>query len=159
MVFLSSSMFTSLLLVLTTLVLILYKLLKWNFTYWKDRNVAYLKPVPFAGNFLPVFLQKEQIGLYLQRLYQNFVKERFFGIYVFNQPFLVLNDLELIQRILIKDFNHFRDHIVLCDEKVDSMSSKMLFCTKNPLWRKLRLKLAPVFSTGKVPIANTSSRD
>lgn len=140
-------MFTPLLLVLTTLVLILYKVSKWNFTYWKDRNVPYPEPAPFVGNFLPIFLQKEQIGLYLQRLYQNFVKEPFFGIYVFHQPFLVLNDLELIQQILIKDFSHFSDHIVLAD---DSMTSNMLFFTKNPLWRKLRVKLAPVFSTGKV---------
>lgn len=150
MVFSSSSFFTIFSVLLTTIVFLLYKLSRRNFSYWKERNVVCPGPVPFAGNFLPVFLQKEQVGLYLKRLYDSFRSERYFGIYMFNNPCLIITDLELAQKIFIKDFNNFSDHMVLSDEKLDYVSSKMLFFAKNPLWRKIRVKLSPVFSTGKV---------
>lgn len=81
--------------------------------------------------------------------YEKFKKHRFHGIYIFHQPLLLINDPELIRHVLIKDFNKFRDRGLYYNEKVDPLSGH-LFLLPGEKWRKLRAKLSPTFTSGKL---------
>ncbi|XP_018322763.1 cytochrome P450 6k1-like isoform X1 [Agrilus planipennis] len=127
----------------------LYKYLVENFDYWEKRQIKFLKPVPFFGNFSKAFLQQKGIGFLLAEFY-NQVQERFFGIFVLSEPVLVIRDPELIKQVLIKDFQHFADRSNLEDESIDNISADFLFFSKYKKWKILRSKQSPIFSSGKL---------
>lgn len=55
---------------------------------------------------------------------------RYIGIYQIHIPNLVIKDLDLIKQITIKDFDHFQDHRVIVDEKMDPLFGKNLISLK-----------------------------
>lgn len=81
--------------------------------------------------------------------YEKFKKHRFHGVYMFYQPILMINDPDLIRQVLIKDFNKFRDRGLYYNEKVDPLSGHLFFLPGEN-WKKLRAKLSPIFTSGKL---------
>ncbi|KAH0819724.1 hypothetical protein GEV33_003067 [Tenebrio molitor] len=67
------------------------------------------------------------------------------------------NCIELIKSILVRDFNNFEDRNV-ASAAHDPLVSNMLFLNKNPEWKTVRVKMTPVFTTGKlkamIPLMN-----
>ena len=59
---------------------------------------------------------------------------------MFNKPFLMINEPELIRQILIKDFNKFPDRGMYINEKIDPLTGH-LFLLGGEKWRYLRAKL------------------
>lgn len=145
-----------------TVSLALYKYLTNNFDYWKKRNVPYVKPLPLIGNFWDILTLKLSIGHYLEKLYKQF-DAPYFGIWAFKTPFIVVKDPELIKHVLVKDFQYFSDRSIACDENADSMGSNFLFLLKNPMWKEVRTKVTPVFTSGKLKtmfeLMNNSAND
>lgn len=137
------------LVLLITVAVILYKFSIKNFDYWEKRGIPYRKPLPFLGNFAPVFTFREPIGQFLAQLYNEF-KTPYFGMFILNQPYLVLRCPQLIKSVLVRDFNYFYDRTTVSDEKCDSLVSKMMFVVKNPEWKVMRAKMTPVFTSGKI---------
>ena len=68
---------------------------------------------------------------------------------MFHQPILMVNDPELIRIVLIKEFNRFRDRGLYYNEEVDPLSGH-LFLLPGEKWRRLRAKLSPTFTSGKL---------
>lgn len=132
-----------------TLVILLYKLLTRNFGYWSKRNVPFVKPLPFFGNFLDAALMRSSMGDCLGKLYHS-MDGPYFGAWIFNTPHFIIRSPELIRAVLVKDFNHFFDRTVASDEKADSMAANFLFLMKNPSWKQTRAKMTPVFTPGKL---------
>lgn len=118
-------------------------------TYWSSKGIASFKPLPFVGNFKDVLLTKINSAVLMKELYSK-TKAPGLGIYVFNKPSLLVRDPEWIKRILVKDFNHFADRIVAVDGDSDTLGSKNLFSIKNPDWKQMRVKLTPLFTSGKM---------
>lgn len=52
------------------------------------------------------------------------------GRYEFLRPVVVVNDLDLVKKITIKDFEHFLDHRGFTDESVEPLFSRNLFSLK-----------------------------
>lgn len=73
----------------------------------------------------------------------------FFGFFIFQRPALVIKDPELIKRIMIKDFNSFNNRVTASYD-ADPLGKYNLIYLKNPLWRTLREKFTPFFSSGKL---------
>lgn len=134
---------------LILLVLSLYFYLVQNNSYWKNRGVPYEPPLPFFGNFLNIALGNVSPGEHLSNLYEKF-DAPYFGLYALTKPVLVLKDPELIKRILIKDFRTFSDRMFVANEKIDPIFANTLLVIKNPLWKTLRSKLSPFFTSGKL---------
>lgn len=76
--------------------------------------------------------------------------EPYVGIHIFNKPGVLIRDLELIKKVLIKDFNNFSNRFTRMNPHNDPLGSNNLFLLRNPMWRELRQKLTPVFTSGKM---------
>lgn len=61
----------------------------------------------------------------------------------------MVNDPELIKKILVKDFHHFANRYVGSDTH-DPIGYYNLFMVANPLWKNIRGKMSPFFSSGKL---------
>ncbi|XP_026473516.1 cytochrome P450 6k1-like [Ctenocephalides felis] len=118
-------------------------------TYWSSKGIASFKPLPFVGNFKDVLLAKVNSGIFMKSLYER-TKAPALGMYVFNKPSLLVRDPEWIKTILVKDFNFFYDRIVAVAGDGDTLGTKNLFSIKNPDWKQMRVKLTPIFTSGKM---------
>jgi len=89
-------------------------------------------------------------------LVKKFPNEKIFGCYNFGQRNIVINDLELAKRILIKDADHFTDRPAVDTEGATKESDKIfgLFLTnlKGEQWKKMRTLVSPVFTSGKLKL-------
>ncbi|XP_066251814.1 cytochrome P450 6k1-like [Euwallacea similis] len=141
--------FSLLTLALLALTLILpYLFLTRNFDYWKKRNVYYIKPIPLFGNLLPVFRMKQILAEWLADLTKK-VNKDYFGVFVFDQPVLVIKSPKYIKAIMQKDSSYFQDRSVSPCLHHPVMSNFLFFAT-NPKWKELRNSASPVFSSGKL---------
>jgi len=143
---------TEILVFSATLLSILWLWMKYHYSYWSRQSLPNVKPSPFFGNFKEIFLMKKDPCTHFQELYYH-EKEKnhpVIGLYVMNRPCLLIRNLDLIKQILIKDFHKFSNRYSSSDPHSDSIGSDNLFFAKNPMWREIRVKLTPVFTSGKI---------
>lgn len=123
---------------------------KLKFSYWRRLGVPHPKPSFPCGN---IDGKSVQFAFSVDKLYQRFKKDSagwpFFGIYFMHQPWAVLTDLDLIKNVFIRDFRTFPDRDLYSNEKDDPLSSH-LSAVGFPMWRGLRPRLSPTFSSGKM---------
>lgn len=133
----------------------------YKFSYWQRRGVPHSKPTMIFGSYKDCVLQKECVGQFMQRMYNEGVGNRFFGCYVFTRPALVLRDPELMKEILVKEFNTFFNRNAQSNHQKDPLSQN-LFLIKGELWRHLRLKMSPIFTSFRLkqmfPLINTCGK-
>lgn len=84
----------------------------------------------------------------LKEFYER-TDEPFVGIYGIFRPKLLVCDPELIKKILIQDFSHFTDRGINSNEDYDPFSAT-LFALQGIKWKKMRSRLSPAFSSGKL---------
>jgi cytochrome P450 family 6 len=95
-----------------------------------------------------VFSGRRSFGVAIYDLYQQ-SKRPFIGIYLFFRPAVLIRDAHLAKSILTSDFLSFHDRGVYCNEEADPFSCS-LFALPGDKWKKLRQKLTPTFSSGKL---------
>ncbi|KAF5273290.1 hypothetical protein FQR65_LT04712 [Abscondita terminalis] len=137
------------LLLLASLLYLSYIYLTKNFNYWKQRNVPYIEPTLFFGNLFKTITVQQGIGESISLMYGK-VNTPYIGVYVLQNPLLIIRDPKLIRNVLVKNFNSFCDRYVVVNKKSDWMSANMLFLAKNPEWKYIRAKMSPVFSPTKL---------
>lgn len=128
------------------LLLLLQLYYRHKFSYWRKRGVPYAEPTSLFGNFKNCLLQRECVGQFMQRMYNEGAGKPFYGTYVVTRPALVLRDPDLIKTILVKDFNTFYERNARSNHKTDPLSQN-LFLLKGPAWRILRAKMTPIFTS------------
>lgn len=130
-------------------VILCYIYLKHVFSYWERRGIPQLKPIIPYGNIKEIG-KSTQISLLIRDFYnQTKNKYRYFGVYFFQRPVLIINDPNLIKNVLIKDFKHFQDRGIYYNERDDKLSAH-LFSLNFAKWQILRNKMSPTFSSGKM---------
>ena len=134
----------------TILIFILYWC-KQRLNYFKNNNIPYLKSLPFLGALTDAVIGKKGLYECIDIIYSNpqFKNEQFFGIFMFHKPSLLIKDPEIIKQVLVKDFNSFENHVGGSGDH-DPIGRDMLFLAKDGLWRNLRKKLTPFFTSGKM---------
>ncbi|KAK9685126.1 Cytochrome P450 [Popillia japonica] len=130
-------------------VLILYY--QYAHAYFRKRGIPTLPPTFPFGNITSIIFRTQSINARIVDIY-NALKPKghaFGGIYFFTVPVFLPISLELIRNILVKDFNHFDDRGIHFDEENDPVSAH-LFSLYGEKWKKLRAKLSPAFTAGKI---------
>ncbi|XP_029680324.1 cytochrome P450 6k1-like [Formica exsecta] len=134
---------------ITAVLLVVYYYFTSTFDFWQSRGIRGPQSIPVFGNFKDVILNKKAAGDYLMEIYNKYKDESIIGIFVTKIPVLIVKDPEFIKDILIKDFTKFADRGVSISEKVDPLSQHF-FVLELKRWRPLRIKLSPVFTSGKL---------
>lgn len=129
-------------LIITTLIILTLSYVINTFGYWKRKNVPYKALVN-------IFDRK-----YLVRNIYNYAKTKnsqIYGVFFFTKPALVIRDLNLIKHVLVKDFQHFDSRGTYYNEEDDPLSAH-LFSIDGSKWKRLRAKLSPTFTSGKMKL-------
>lgn len=63
---------------------------------------------------------------------------------------MVINDIDLIKQITIKDFEHFTDHVKLVEDMNDPVLDLNLFALEGEKWKDMRSTLSPAFTSSKM---------
>lgn len=140
------SFWWDLLVVLHILIIGFYLYVKHAHGYWKRKGLFYLEPTFFIGNQVGF---NKSFTLQFSDMYFNLKSKPYAGYYMILRPGLLVNDLDQIKNILVKDFVHFMDHSVEMNEKYDPVVGH-LFNLTGEKWKNLRIKITPTFTTTKM---------
>lgn len=139
-----------LLVIVAALSVVLYLVTK-RYSYWQDQGILSAKTTFPYGN-LKELGTKYHISQLLKIYYDQFrEKAKYVGLYFFLQPVLLIMDLDLIKTVLIKDFNYFQNRGFYHNERDDPLSAHLV-TLEGTKWKKLRAKLTPTFTSGKMKI-------
>lgn len=127
---------------------LIYLWCKYKYTHWMRLGVEYVEPSFPFGNFNETFFGRQEIGSVFADVYKQ-IKGKFGGCFMLTSPTIIFKDLELLKTIMVKDFDHFADRGFHIDEENDPLSGHLLALTDQK-WRRMRQKLTPTFTTGKI---------
>ncbi|XP_075979295.1 cytochrome P450 6B2-like [Anticarsia gemmatalis] len=119
-------------------------------SYWRDRGVVHDKPIPLFGTDALRYFQKRSIAQRGADMYWKYPNERFVGYYRGIIPELVIRDPELVKHIIVTDFAHFYSRGLSPSHKVIEPLLRNLFFADGDLWRLLRQRMTPAFTSGKL---------
>ncbi|EAT39043.1 AAEL009125-PA [Aedes aegypti] len=131
----------------TILVLLLtygFHLIRRQLRFFKDHNVPHI-----AGNFVLIDKTQHPANHFLRWYKQSKGQYPLTGVFMFIKPIAIPLDLELIKRILVKDFQYFQNRGMYYNERDDPLSAH-LFSLEGAKWRSLRAKISPTFTSGKM---------
>uniref|UniRef100_A0A1B6L2L0 Cytochrome P450 n=1 Tax=Graphocephala atropunctata TaxID=36148 RepID=A0A1B6L2L0_9HEMI len=144
MAVITDSTFVDVLLALIPALYLLYWYITRNDDYWDKRGVPNVK----KGLFMDTFIGKRSQMESVMDIYNTFSGQKFAGLFQFKRPVLMVLDPTLINKVLVKDFTYFQDRGAPVIKK--DMFSRNLFGLRGRVWRALRYKLTPTFTTGKL---------
>ncbi|XP_054741185.1 probable cytochrome P450 6a13 [Anastrepha obliqua] len=141
---------TVLILLLTALTLICIHLHRKQ-QYWAAQGIPLLKP------YLFFYYGRGRIGTDCHAIdIPNEVYRRYretgvplAGMFMLSDPLIILLDLELIKHVLIKDFGNFSYRGLYHNLRDDPLMGN-LAAIDGLYWKRLRAKLTPSFTTGKM---------
>lgn len=137
--------------VLALLLILVFCWWLWNVqsnSYFKRHNVPYIPASMLGGHLKEMILQRKAMCDVIMDIYNDPLTKSapIVGVRFLHKHVLVVKDLELIKRVLVKDFNSFQDRRTYSDIKTDFIGGANVFMAKNPLWRQVRAKITPVFT-------------
>ncbi|CAD7079497.1 unnamed protein product [Hermetia illucens] len=128
--------------VISTVILFFKK----KYSYWKERGIEYVEPSFPLGN---LSFGGNQLLDFIQNMYNHKQRGPLIGAYIIWNPVAVPTDLDLIQKILVKDFNSFHARGMYVNAEDDPLSANM-FSLDGEKWKFIRSKLSPTFTSGKM---------
>lgn len=122
--------------------------------YFKKLNVPYLPAPMLGGHLKEMILQRKAMTDVIMDIYNDPKTKAApaVGVRFLHKHGLVIKDLELLKRILIKDFNNFQDRRTNSDIRYDFVGGANIFMLKNvdEAWKNVRAKITPVFTGTKM---------
>lgn len=134
---------------IAAIAVLLYYYMTAHFNFWKKRGIRGPAPTLIFGNLAEAFFERTPIGDLIAQYYNAYKRDPVFGIFERNTPVLVINDLDLIKDVLIKDFSKFTERGFNKAEKAEPLALH-LFNLDVKRWRALRSRLSPCFSSIKL---------
>ncbi|XP_045533801.1 cytochrome P450 6B2 isoform X1 [Papilio machaon] len=121
-----------------------------TFRYWEKRGIKHDKPIPFFGNNWPMYSRTKSMSQVATELYWKYPKERLVGFYRATRPELLIRDPKLVKQILATDFGYFNMRGFNTHKKVLEPLAKNLFFADGDVWKLLRQRMTPAFTSGKL---------
>uniref|UniRef100_A0A1L8EJ96 Putative cytochrome p450 6a2-like protein n=1 Tax=Haematobia irritans TaxID=7368 RepID=A0A1L8EJ96_HAEIR len=128
---------------------LIYGWMKSRMLYWRRRGIPYEEPDFLVGNIKGVGTRKHMYEP-LREVYEKFKGSGpFCGFFFLVHPIAIVLDLDLVKNILIRDFQNFDERGVFHNPRDDPLTGN-LFNLEGGEWKKLRHKLSPTFTSGKM---------
>lgn len=121
----------------------------YRYGYWKRKGVYTPKPSFPWGNVGEVVKGKVNTGVHFGNLYHQNKQLPYCGIFLMFSKTLMVNDLDMIKTIMLKDFQYFTDHGLGISPTNDPLSNH-LFNMDGEIWKVIRNKLTPTFTSSKM---------
>ncbi|XP_059044996.1 cytochrome P450 6B6-like [Achroia grisella] len=135
--------------IILVLLVLLYLYNVRNFDYWKKKGVVYAKPIIFFGCAAKMYLLLESAVTSLTNFYFEHPNEKFIGSFRSTAPSLVLRDPEMVKQVIISDFVYFHERGIVPGKSLEPMFMNLFF-GEGDLWRLLRQRLTPAFTSSKL---------
>lgn len=120
-----------------------------NHDYWAKRKVKHCSPIPLFGNHFRNMFGIRSIIEISTELYYKYPEEKVVGYYRGTTPELIIRDLDIARSILNIDFAYFYLRGLGRDPKIEPLQGN-LFHSDGDLWKLLRQRLTPAFTTAKL---------
>lgn len=120
--------------------------------YWKKLGIPEIDASSIVTE-LDILLGRKDITERDDYIYEVIENEnlKFCGVVENPTPIILVKDLEIIKKILIKDFDHFVDRrLFFGAAREDSVLRKMLGNLQGEEWKGVRSSVRPTFTTGKI---------
>ncbi|XP_063383435.1 cytochrome P450 6B2-like [Cydia fagiglandana] len=121
-----------------------------TFDYWEKRGVKQDKPVLLFGNNADNYFMRKSVTEKAVEMYWKYPNERIVGFFRSTRPELVIRDPEIVKRLLVSDFYHFYPRGLTPNRKYIEPIMRNLFFADGDLWRLLRQRMTPAFTSGKL---------
>ncbi|XP_072937842.1 cytochrome P450 6B6-like [Epargyreus clarus] len=121
-----------------------------TFRYWEKRGVKHDKPIPLFGNNLRNYLVRKSVTEMAVETYWKYPKEKVVGFFRGTGRELVIRDPDIIKQILTVDFQYFYPRGLVAEKYGIEPMFRNLFFADGDLWRLLRQRMTPAFSSGKL---------
>lgn len=121
--------------------------------YWRRIDtVQFIPGTPFIGNLAPMLRQKcSAVELYDSMYNDQRTRDApVVGVNVFMRPALMIRNVELIKKVLVRDFSSFCNRYSASDVHRDLMGSCSLLLQKNPAWQTARSRMTPFFTSANL---------
>ncbi|XP_012218845.2 cytochrome P450 6A1-like [Linepithema humile] len=141
--------FLEILYVFIAFFIVLYYYYKIKFNFWKKRGIPGPKPILFFGNTKDVILRRMNIMDFHKELYNKYRNEPLIGFFYQTEPFLFVNDPEMIKDVLITDSAVFAGRGSNYSEKADPLDHH-IFNMKSDKAKLIRAKVSPMFTASKL---------
>ena len=131
----------------------LYLFYKWvtkNYEFFKERGIAFQKPVFLFGTNMNMLINKKSLPEIIALRYNAFYEEKMVGLFEMRTPLLMVKDPAIIKQLAVKEFDSFLDHQVILSEEADPLFGKALFSLRGQKWRDMRATLSPAFTGSKM---------
>ncbi|CAO1432966.1 unnamed protein product [Diamesa hyperborea] len=136
-------------LIIGLLMFLLYVWIKNCFLYWKKRGFeSAVGTFPF-GNLSGVGSKRTSAEALMELYEEHKEKNDYLGIYLFITPAILAINPEFIKSVLVRDFTYFHDRGFYHNKRDDPLSANLL-TLEGQEWKKIRSKLTPVFTSGKL---------
>ncbi|XP_026748482.2 cytochrome P450 6k1-like [Galleria mellonella] len=123
-----------------------------TFKYWEKKGVKHDKPVAFFGNNKDgVLLRKSKVQI-TEELYNKYPDEKVVGFFRGTRPELIIRDPKLVKRVLVSDFGSFYNRGFVPNKDVIEPVLRNLFSAEGDLWKMLRIRMSPTFTSGKLKV-------
>ncbi|XP_047038359.1 cytochrome P450 6B6-like [Helicoverpa zea] len=121
-----------------------------NFKYWEKRGIKHDKPLPLFGNNIKGYFFYSSMTQVADELYWKYPNERVVGFFRASEPELLIRDPEIAKRLLSNDFSHFFQRGFTPNKTVFEPMMQNLFFAEGDLWKLLRQRMTPAFTSGKL---------
>lgn len=131
-------------------VVLLYKWLLYNPLkgYWKKLGVAEID-ISVAVTTLDIFLGRRAIFAGDDFAYKQMGNSlKYCGVVSMGKPEIIVKDIDLLKKVLIKDFDYFVDRRQFFSN--EGSLDKMLPTLQGDEWKGVRVSVSPTFTTGKI---------
>ncbi|XP_018571700.1 probable cytochrome P450 6a20 [Anoplophora glabripennis] len=129
----------------------IYLFVKWRYKYWQRKGVPYIEPELYYGNVRKMIKREISFGEQFKEIYDELKSRgvKHGGAFALFTPLYMPIDPGIIKCILQSDFKHFMNHGVFVNEENDPLTGH-LFNLEGQKWRRMRTKLTPTFTSGKM---------
>ncbi|KAM3961539.1 cytochrome P450 6B6-like [Aphomia sociella] len=135
--------------IILALIIFLYLYNVRNFDYWEKRGVKYEKPVLLFGSAINNYLLRESLTTSTTKQYNSYPNEALVGGFRSTTPILVIRDPELAKQVIVSDFYYFHERGIVPGKSLEPLL-RNLFFGEGDLWRLLRQRITPAFTSGKL---------